>query len=101
MLPDLLDLERQVCVCGGGGGVGGGGAGGGGRIWCYAYVYKTSTCCSAARSGAQSDCSTSSPIFTGFARLLDYISRVSNPCVDTRTCSQVLRENFRSVRNIS
>ena len=30
----------------------------------------------AARSGAQSDCSTSSPIFTGLARLLDYISRV-------------------------
>ena len=30
----------------------------------------------AARSGAQSDCSTSSPIFTGLARLLYYISRV-------------------------
>ena len=30
----------------------------------------------AARSGAQSDCSMSSPIFTGLARLLDYISRV-------------------------
>ena len=30
----------------------------------------------AARSGAQSDCSTSSPIFTGLGRLLDYISRV-------------------------
>ena len=30
----------------------------------------------AARSGAQSDCSTSSPIFTGLARLLDYISQV-------------------------
>ena len=30
----------------------------------------------AAKSEAQSDCSTSSPIFTGLARLLDYISRV-------------------------
>ena len=28
----------------------------------------------AARSGAQSDCYTSSPIFIGLARLLDYIS---------------------------
>ena len=30
----------------------------------------------AARSGAQSDCSTSLPVFTGLARLLDYISQV-------------------------
>ena len=30
----------------------------------------------AARSGAQSDCSTSSPVFKGLARLLDYISQV-------------------------
>ena len=30
----------------------------------------------AARSGTQSDCSTSSPIFTGLATLLDYISQV-------------------------
>ena len=50
---------------------------GGGRLWCCAYVYETSTCCSQEWSPI-----TSSPIFTGLARLLDYISQV-------RFCTQV------------
>ena len=65
MSPGLLGLERQVCIVMTGEEEGSG-----------VMPVHTRLVPAAARSGAQSDCSTSSPIFTGLARLLDYISRV-------------------------
>ena len=66
MSPGLLGLERQVCI------VMTGEEEGSGVVPVYMRLVPA-----AAGSGAQSDCSTSSPIiFTGLARLLDYISRV-------------------------